>query len=75
MPLAQFGSAMYNNTIYIVGGVNDQGDLQNTMCSFDIATGSWKSLSPLPELNVTLNSVAMMNGFLYSIGGFISGEI
>ncbi|MBI5554770.1 MAG: hypothetical protein HY920_02810 [Elusimicrobia bacterium] len=65
-------SAVVNNKIYIMGGMNVDGERSGTVEEFDPAgnggLGSWKTVNPMPTPRNDLACIAV-NGKIYSIGG------
>ncbi len=58
-----------NDEVYILGGVDQQGNVSNVVDVYNPATNSWRSAAPLP-LAVWRSSAAVVNGRIYIFGGF-----
>lgn len=71
-PLQRFGSAIANDTIYVVGGSpgnsNDQTVFTNATLAYDISTSTWTKLDDFP-LPVAANPLVLVNNTLYVLGG------
>jgi hypothetical protein len=68
-------ASVWNNTVYVIGGIDENSQLQNAVYSAQIqADGSlslWVAQLPMPAPIYDHASVA--NGFLYVLGGLIDG--
>jgi hypothetical protein len=68
-------ASVWSNTIYVIGGLDENSQLQNAVYSAQIQSdGSlspWVTQPPLPVPVYLQASVA--NGFLYVLGGLING--
>ena len=70
MPTARSWSSasVVNDTIYVVGGTNNSGEILPTVESFNVQTSKWSAISNLPlPLNAT--STAVLKNQLYVAGG------
>ena len=56
------------NRIYVLGGGNGNGAELPTVDSMDVATGQWRSETPMPTQR-TLITACTTNGRVYVIGG------
>lgn len=69
---SEMASTLYDNTIYVVGGIHFFGSM-NTFEAYDIQTKQWGKLPNLPKkLNHT--GVASSNGVIYVSGGFFNAR-
>jgi Kelch motif/Galactose oxidase, central domain len=62
------GTASGGNVLYAIGGTNGTSVL-GTNEVYDVATGTWTSLAPMPTPRAYLTVVAGTDGFIYAIGG------
>lgn len=76
-PRGSAGAALYNNRIYLVGGVvGGHGEHATTVTwvdEFDPATGGWRELPPIPHARDHFQ-VAVVEHRLYAAGGRLTGE-
>jgi hypothetical protein len=72
--LWRFSASVWNNRIYVIGGLDENSLLVNTVYSATIQTNgslsAWTTQAPFPVAIYTHASVA--NGFLYVVGGLIN---
>lgn len=71
------GSAIYNNHIYVLGGIDDTNfwrlsSVEYAAINSDGTLGSWQLTESLPIDTRSLAAVAY-NGYLYALGGETSG--
>ena len=81
--LSYLSASVWNNTIYVIGGIDVNSQPQNSVYSAQIQTdGSlspWVAQPPLPVPNDThygsgiFAHASVANGFLYMLGGLIDG--
>ena len=73
--LAYLSASVWNNTIYVIGGIDGQAQLKNVVYSATIQTNgnlsAWVTQTPLP-VPVYVHAEAA-NGMLYALGGLING--
>jgi hypothetical protein len=74
---ANFSAAAYNGYLYSVGGFNVEDNAGTTTVwlapiNSTGSIGSWTSTAPLPH-RIQHHNLAVNNGFMYVIGGSISG--
>lgn len=62
------GTATGGNVLYAIGGTTGTGAL-GTNEVYDVATGTWTALAPLPTPRAYLTVVAGTDGLIYAIGG------
>ena len=67
-----FAGAVMGSKYYMVGGLNDEQKLVDTVDVFDFDKNNWSTIaSPQPRLFAEL---ATLNGKLYLAGGFVKSE-
>ncbi|NNF02085.1 MAG: hypothetical protein HKN22_05330, partial [Bacteroidia bacterium] len=68
-------AAVYNNKIYVVGGLTHghYGTWTNFLDEYDPATNTWTTLSPAPRTRDHFRAV-VVNDKMYCIGGMASGH-
>lgn len=66
----EVGVASLDGKVYVVGGIDKNGEASGLVSRFDTTTGEWEELPPLPE-GIVLHHVgaAAAAGRIYCIGG------
>jgi N-acetylneuraminic acid mutarotase len=75
-PKANFGTAVYQNKIYCIGGENLwKNDLNITNANevYDTETDTWQTKTPMPTARYGLEA-NVVNGKIYLIGGWVQSE-
>ena len=62
-------ASLYKNKIYVIGGVDENMNVLNTMEVFDITNNIWTTSNKLKNNPTTGHSTIEYNGKLYVIGG------
>ncbi len=73
-PLARLSASVWNSTIYVIGGDNQQPPSSNVYSAKIQADGSlsaWTEQTPLPVDGIYTHA-SVANGALYVLGGFIN---
>ena len=68
-PLAGSGCAVINDTIYVIGGRDTQGNRYNTNYIYDPPSDSWSQRAPMPTPRAHVGA-GVVNGKIYVIGGW-----
>lgn len=63
-----FGTAVVNNRIYVIGGIDDQGRCLRTVEIYDPATNQWSTGAPMPSARSAL-SLVVHQGQIFAMGG------
>jgi N-acetylneuraminic acid mutarotase len=63
-------AATINDIIYVVGGVRRDGTALARVDAYDVATGTWSTVSALPGARVNPNGASVIKGRLYVSGGW-----
>lgn len=71
-PRADFGAVILNDKIYVIGGIDDAGTVQNTVFIYDIATNAWSSGSPMPQGRASY-AAGVCGSQIFVIAGIDSG--
>jgi N-acetylneuraminic acid mutarotase len=66
------GCAVWNDTVYVIGGSSGGTSLHNTNYVYDPAMDSWSTKASMPTPRSQLGC-AVVNGKIYAIGGFVGG--
>lgn len=63
-----FGTAVVNNRIYVIGGIDDQGRCLRTVEIYNPATNQWSTGAPMPSARSAL-SLIVHQGQIFALGG------
>jgi hypothetical protein len=67
MPQANYGAAVLNGKLYLVGGITSGNTQWLTVQVYDAASNSWSTAAPYPSDPLTVSVVAI-GGKLYAVG-------
>jgi N-acetylneuraminic acid mutarotase len=75
MPTARayVGTAVYDNKLYVLGGMNSTQGILNTVEVYDPQNDSWTTAAPMPTAEYGFN-VAVVNGMFYLLDGVDSSD-
>ena len=70
-PLYRHAAAVYNNYIYVVGGIDEKGKVHSDVKYMDVSvsTTEWRSTYPLPVGLYDHSVVVTNDGWIYVLGG------
>lgn len=71
-PRSDFGAVVFNNRIYVIGGLDQSGAVRNTVFIYDIATNTWASGSPMPQGRASY-AAGVCGSQIYTIAGIDPG--
>lgn len=63
-----FGSAYYNNKIYIFGGTSSTGQVLDSVEELDLAAGTWTTKQPMPQALTFVAAAVDHGGFVTTAG-------
>ena len=72
-PRRSFAGAVLDRTYYLVGGIDGNTELVDTVDVFDFASKSWGTI-PAPSRPRIFADLVVLDGALYLAGGFSRGE-
>lgn len=77
-PTINAAAEVYDGYLYIIGGENGSSTYYSSVyfapINSDGTLGSWSSTTPLPQTDAVMSST-IYNGYIYIIGGDVSGTV
>ncbi|CAK8684650.1 unnamed protein product [Clavelina lepadiformis] len=67
------GASVFNETIFVVGGGNENGDHLSSGEYYTSAVNKWSDISPMKQPR-SGNAVVSCRGYIYSLGGYGSNK-